>query len=107
MWVVVLYILTAVIHHTLAKGLSQELTLFYGTFALMLSVIGGLNMLVFMGVINPLSQTFSTFRSWYMEQIENMGGLNIGFVDAEMFSAALTQMFAQQIGRASCRESMR
>lgn len=95
MWVVVLYILTAVIHHTLAKGLSQELTLFYGTFALMLSVVGGLNLLQMMGVINPLSDTFTTFRNWYMEQIENMGGLNVGFIDAEMFSTVLTQMFAQ------------
>jgi len=95
MWFVVLYILTAVIHHTLSKGHSQELALFYGTFALMLSVVGGLNLLQMTGVINPLADTYMDVRNWYVEQIEGTGALSFAGLDIDVFRMALDQLFIQ------------
>lgn len=95
MWFVVLYILTAVIYHTLSKGFSQELTLFYGTFALMLSVVGGLNLLQMTGIINPLADTYTDVRNWYVEQIEDVDVLNFAALDADLFRTALDQLFIQ------------
>lgn len=93
MWFVVLYVVTTVIHHTLAKGHTQELALFYGTAALMLSVVGGLNLLQMTAVINPLADTYSDFRSFYLEQLENMEGFTFAIVDMDLFRTALDQMF--------------
>ncbi|CAM4318259.1 DUF2232 domain-containing protein [Lacicoccus alkaliphilus] len=95
MWFVVLYILTAVLYHTLSKGFSQELTLFYGTFALMLSVVGGLNLLQMTGIINPLADTYTDVRNWYVEQVEDVDVLNFAALDADLFRTALDQLFIQ------------
>lgn len=93
LWFVILYILTAVIHSTIVKGITQELTLFYVTFTLALGAIGGLNILQAMGLITPLSETYFSFRSWYVEQLETIGSVPFAAIDVETFKLALDQFY--------------
>ncbi|WP_245608212.1 DUF2232 domain-containing protein [Salinicoccus luteus] len=93
LWFVVLYIVATVVHRTLKKEVSQELTLFYVTFTLMLGIIGGLNLLQGLGFIQPLSNIYLDFRNWYMEQIEMYGTLASSTFDADIMRASMDQIF--------------
>ena len=93
LWFVVLYIVAAVVHGTLKKEVSQELTIFYVTSALMLGIIGGLNLLQGLGFIQPLSNIYLDFRNWYMDQIEMYGTLASSTFDADLIRASLDQIF--------------
>jgi uncharacterized protein YybS (DUF2232 family) len=93
LWFVLLYILTAVIHSTLVKGASQELTLFYVTFTISLGAIGGLSLLQAVGLIQPLSEIYFSFRNWYVEQLESLGSMPFGVVDIDIFKEALDQFY--------------
>jgi uncharacterized protein YybS (DUF2232 family) len=72
---------------------SQELTIFYVTSALMLGIIGGLNLLQGLGFIQPLSNIYLDFRNWYMEQIEMYGTLASSTFDADLMRASMDQIF--------------
>lgn len=98
LWFVILYILTSVIHNTLVKETSQELTLFYTTFTLALGAVGGVNILQMLGLMEPLADTYLSFRSWYTEQLENFGSEGIAGVDIELFREALDQFFVNLPG---------
>lgn len=91
-WFVVLYIVATVVHHTLKKEISQELTLFYVTATLMLSFIGILNLLQGFGIVQPISDTYLEIRSWYMEQLE-MYGTFASDLDTDLIRTSMDQIF--------------
>ncbi|WP_411843086.1 DUF2232 domain-containing protein [Salinicoccus sp. HZC-1] len=93
MWYLLLYILAVVLHHTLKQNLSQEVTIFYVTAALMLGTLGGLNIMQSTGMIQPLSNVYMNFRNWYMEQIELYGNFAATPMDIDLIRQALDQMF--------------
>lgn len=93
LWYLLLYLLTVVLHRTLKTNISQELTLFYVTATLMLGTIGGLNIMQWTGAIQPLSDVYMNFRSWYLEQIEMYGDFTAGALDAELIRQTLDQIF--------------
>lgn len=93
LWFVILYILTAVIHSSIVKGYTQELTLFYVTFTIALGTLLGLNILQAFGFIQPLSETYFAFRNWYVDQIETFGSIPFGGIDIEVFKTALDQFY--------------
>lgn len=67
---IILYIITSILSHTLDKKMSQELTLFYTTFAIGLSTMATVIVMQMLGYLRPLSEIYSTFRDWYAEQLK-------------------------------------
>lgn len=67
---IILYIITSILSHTLDKKMSQELTLFYTTFAIGLSTMATVIVMQMLGYLIPLSEIYSTFRDWYAEQLK-------------------------------------
>ncbi|GAA3721591.1 hypothetical protein GCM10022378_09570 [Salinicoccus jeotgali] len=93
LWFVVLYIVATVLHRTLKNEDSQELTLFYLTAALMISTIGGLNLLQGLGYIQPLSETYLNIRNWYIEQVEMYGSIASSTLDSGLIQSTMDQLF--------------
>lgn len=71
----ILYIITSILSHTLDKKISQELTLFYTTFAIGLSTMATVVVMQILGYLRPLSEIYSTFRDWYADQLEAVSEL--------------------------------
>lgn len=81
---IILYIITSLLSYTLNKKMSQELTIFYTTFALGLSVMAAIVFMQMLGFLRPLSDIYSTFRNWYEEQLNVVSDLTPQAMDADL-----------------------
>lgn len=86
---IILYIITSLLSHTLSKKMSQELTIFYTTFALGLSIMAAIVSMQMLGFLQPLSEIYSTFKDWYKEQLNVVSELTPQVMDAELVLQAL------------------
>jgi len=93
LWFILLYIVSVIIDRTLKQGMSQEVTLFYVTAGILLSVLGGLNLMQMTGAIEPLSNVYMNFRDWYMEQVETYGTFAASPMDLDVVRDAMDQIF--------------
>ena len=90
---IILYIISSLLDYTLKKKLSQEITIFYTTFALGLSVMAMVLIMQMMGFLRPLSEIYSTFRDWYKEQLNSVSALTPEALDPETILQSLDLYF--------------
>lgn len=90
---IILYIITSLLAHTLGKNMSQELTLFYTTFAIGLSTMATVVVMQMLGFLRPLSEIYSTFRNWYAEQLNAVSELTPAGVDGETILQSMDLYF--------------
>lgn len=90
---IILYIITSLLAYTLDKNMSQELTLFYTTFAIGLSTMATVVVMQMLGFLRPLSEIYSTFRNWYAEQLNAVSELTPAGVDGETILQSMDLYF--------------
>ncbi|HBV22795.1 MAG TPA: DUF2232 domain-containing protein [Jeotgalicoccus sp.] len=90
---IILYIITSILAHTLDKKMSQELTLFYTTFAIGLSTMAAVVVMQMLGFLRPLSEIYATFRNWYAEQLNTVSELTPDVMDADTVLQSLDLYF--------------
>ncbi|CAD2071145.1 hypothetical protein GCM10007275_15910 [Jeotgalicoccus coquinae] len=90
---IILYIVTSILGTALDKKMSQEITLFYSTFAIGISTMATVVVMQMLGFLRPLSDLYSTFRSWYKEQLETVSGLTPDVMDTDMILQSLDLYF--------------
>ncbi len=90
---IILYIITSLLAHTLDKNMSQELTLFYTTFAIGLSTMATVVVMQMLGFLRPLSEIYLTFRNWYAEQLNAVSELTPAGVDGETILQSMDLYF--------------
>lgn len=90
---IILYIVTSLLSHTLSKKMSQELTIFYTTFALGLSIMAAIVSMQMLGFLQPLSAIYSTFKDWYKEQLNVVSELTPQVMDAELVLQAMDMYY--------------
>lgn len=90
---IILYIITSLLAYTLDKNMSQELTLFYTTFAIGLSAMAAVVVMQMLGFLRPLSEIYSTFRNWYAEQLNAVSELTPAGVDGETILQSMDLYF--------------
>ena len=81
---IILYIVSSLLAYTLEQKVSQEMTLFYTTFALGLSTMAAVVIMQMLGFLRPLSDLYSSFRNWYETQLETVSSLTTDAMDADM-----------------------
>lgn len=90
---IILYIVSSLLAYTLEQKVSQEMTLFYTTFALGLSTMAAVVIMQMLGFLRPLSDLYSSFRSWYETQLETVSSLTTDAMDADMILQSLDLYF--------------
>lgn len=90
---IILYIITSLLAYTLKQKLSQELTLFYTTFAIGLSTMAVVVAMQMLGFLRPLSDIYETFRDWYSTQLDTVSSLTPDAVDTDMILQSLDLYF--------------
>lgn len=90
---IILYIVSSLLAYTLEQKVSQEMTLFYTTFALGLSTMAAVVIMQMLGFLRPLSDLYSSFRNWYETQLETVSSLTTDAMDADMILQSLDLYF--------------
>jgi uncharacterized protein YybS (DUF2232 family) len=90
---IILYIVSSLLAYTLEQRVSQEMTLFYTTFALGLSTMAAVVIMQMLGFLRPLSDLYSSFRNWYETQLETVSSLTTDAMDADMILQSLDLYF--------------
>lgn len=90
---IILYIVSSLLAYTLEQKVSQEMTLFYTTFALGLSTMAAVVIMQMLGFLRPLSDLYSSFRNWYETQLETVSSLITDAMDADMILQSLDLYF--------------
>lgn len=90
---IILYIVSSLHAYTLEQKVSQEMTLFYTTFALGLSTMAAVVIMQMLGFLRPLSDLYSSFRNWYETQLETVSSLTTDAMDADMILQSLDLYF--------------
>jgi len=90
---IILYIVSSLLAYTLEQKVSQEMTLFYTTFALGLSTMAAVVIMQMLGFLRPLSDLYSSFRNWYETQLETVSSLTTDAMDSDMILQSLDLYF--------------